>query len=200
MTHHESVSEEWWVKITPHERYLISLQVISQRGKKRLSCRIQMSVGLRGGKKGDKNEQSKKESCVTHRFLLQQQKGRTSTSSNKCLLWRHVSKWQRAPFTAHHQRPLKRTVNSPILSFRHSSSNSHFWRHQADLSDLLRGENGRVSEHKMKAFNDEHKRYQPLVLSGFQCSLCDCTLRRETSMTKVSGCEHSVRWLSGKIN
>lgn len=32
---HVSVPEEWWVKITPHERYLISLQVISQRKKKK---------------------------------------------------------------------------------------------------------------------------------------------------------------------
>lgn len=91
------VSEEWWVKITPYEHYLISPQVISQRGEKK--TKLQDTDPLPAG---------------------------MSTSSNKCLLWRHVSKWRRALSTTHQQPPLKKQESSS--PFNHHRSNSNFGR------------------------------------------------------------------------
>lgn len=134
-----SVPEEWWVKITPCEHYLISPQVISQREKKRLSCRIDTVWLL--------VSEGKKRGIRMRKRQGKEQKGGTSVSQmsftgslpNNCLLWGHALMWQRAPATTNHQPSLKRSRKSLIVSFYHY--NSFPFLQTPGWYDLLRGEN-----------------------------------------------------------
>lgn len=119
---------QWWVKITPHERYLISLQVISHRTKK---TKFRIKDGFlprRGTKRGILiiKEESKRKPPFISPIL--------SVIHHSVSPLKTCFKVTESP--VHYPSSTLIKENRSFSHFIHfaTPNRSHFWRHQADTS------------------------------------------------------------------